>query len=256
MKDFFRSARLSVTLAVTDFKLRNEGTWLGVLWYLLDPIVLFTTIMFLRRSIIAHEPAFYPVYLFVGLIVFNFFRRASTQAIRSISGSGQFIKTMVIQKESLTVSKVIDALFSHIFEIILLAILLVYYHISFWNIFLYIPILVVYFVFVLGVSLMVATIGVRIVDLQNLWPIGLQILWFATPIFYSFQKAGGDMLGRVSALQTYNPIYRFIDATRDAVIYRSFDLATLGILSLWAIGSFAIGFSLFYFYKRRFAEYI
>lgn len=245
-----------MTLAVTDFKLRNEGTWFGVLWYLLDPIVMFVTIILVRKAIIATEPEFYPVYLFVGLIVFNFFRRATTQSIRSISGSGQFIKSMTIPKAPLVAGKVIDALFTHVFEIVLLAIILIYYHIPVWHILFYIPIVIVYTVFILGVSFLLATIGVKIFDLQNLWPIAMQILWFATPIFYSLQNVSEVVSSNVSSVQNMNPLYQFIHSAREAIMFASVDLYNVLYICAVAIISILIGLFIFSRYKNRFAEYM
>ena len=87
LKNKFRKIlRQSLSLAVVDFKLRNERTCLGLLWFLIEPIFSFIILLSLVRMFAQHKIPYYPVYLFCGLIIFNFFgliTSVSTTAILS-----------------------------------------------------------------------------------------------------------------------------------------------------------------------------
>jgi len=64
---------LSLSLAKSYFKSRNEGSYLGIFWYLLNPLAFFVIIMLMSQVINAKPEKDYPLYLFLGLIMFNFF---------------------------------------------------------------------------------------------------------------------------------------------------------------------------------------
>ena len=73
----------SLALAKANFKLKNEGNYLGILWYLLEPLLMFFIFLAVRRILGADIP-YYPMYLFLGLVIFNFFRKTTTDATRTI----------------------------------------------------------------------------------------------------------------------------------------------------------------------------
>jgi len=64
---------LSITLAKMEFKLRNEGSYLGLFWYFLNPLFTFILLNFIFSAKFGQDIAFYSLYLLLGIIMFNFF---------------------------------------------------------------------------------------------------------------------------------------------------------------------------------------
>lgn len=242
---------LSISLSKVNFKLRNEGSYLGIFWYLLDPLVMFLVILMLGGVITRTDMPNYQVYLLIGLITFNFFRQGTINGSTAISSNGNFIKSMKIPPESFVVSGTLLSAFSHFFEVIILIVFLIYFKLPIFFILFYPLIFIVLFLFVLGISFILAVIGAYINDLVNVWAVLLNLLWFATPIFYVISS------GNISIINIINPMYYFVAAARQMVIYGKVPAADFWIYSVIFCAIFlASGILLFSKYKKRFAEVV
>ncbi|MFA5155569.1 MAG: ABC transporter permease [Patescibacteria group bacterium] len=245
---------ISFSLAKSNFTLRTEGSYLGNLWYLLNPLVSFALILFIRQTaFIDTGIKDYPVYLFMGIAGLNFFRQATVNSIRAITGNVDYIKSMnSIAPEVLVVSAVFQAALSHISELVIIIGFLVYWHIPLTGLLFYPLIFAVFFCLVIGISLIFATIGVYITDLDNVWTIFTQLLFLVTPIFYAV-TAGS----RVYIANLANPLFYFLEISRRVVIYSSCPpLWMIVAMLIFSIVLFSAGCFIFNRYKKRFAELV
>lgn len=240
---------LSLSLAKANFKVRNEGSYLGIFWYLLDPLAMFFIILMLGGIISSSHAANYPAYLFLGLIIFNFFRQSTVYSTEAMAWNSGFIKSIKVNSESFVVSGVLQATFSHLFEIIVLLIILIILKMNIIWILFY-PIIFFFFViFSLGFSFILATVGVYVNDLKNVWNVLINLLWFSTPIFYLVSQNNIPLVNKI------NPVYYFIESARQFIIYNKFPSFNLMIfIILISIFSLLIGILIFAKYKNRFAE--
>lgn len=241
---------VSASLAKAGFKLRNEGSYIGIFWYLLEPLLMFIILINLQ-GIFNTQIEIYPIYLLLGLIMFNFFANSTSQAITMLSSKAKFIKSMKIPHESLVLSGMLQTTFSHIFEIILLVLVMIWYGTSLIGILFYPLVFVFLFIFSLGMSFILSTLGVFISDMNNVWRVLTRLLWFATPIFYVINK--NTFLGNMIS---FNPLYYFISIGRDFVIYQKFNLPFALTCVLISIFALIIGLWVFEKYKNKFAETI
>lgn len=244
---------LSLSLAKAEFNLRNEGSYIGILWYILNPVFSFFLLFFIFNDRLGADIKIYPLYLLVGIVIFNFFQNSTAEASKMIvSEHNHLIKSINFPRESLVISVVIKNIFSHLFEAILLFGGLIFFKINPVYFLFYLPVLIVFSFFVLGVSLILSSLTVYFVDLGNIWSFASRIIWLATPIFYATEGQT-----RLFYLNLFNPPFYFISITRDLVVYR---LIPDWWLVLGAVGySFAslfIGFLLFSKLKSKFAEMI
>jgi lipopolysaccharide transport system permease protein len=251
MKKIRSIIELSMQLAKSNFKLRNEGSFLGIFWYLLEPLIFFVILLFLGGVINKNPIPSYPLYLLLGILMFNFFVTVTTQATSTLDKNHGFIKSLRINSESFVIATIIQFTFSHIIEMILFTIIMFFIGSHVYFILLY-PILFFFFcLFTIGLSFTLATISVYFVDLQNIWSVFTILLWFVTPIFYSFQ----DPSSIIFKLNYINPLTHFMTVTRDVIIYHRVPtlLATLGIC-IFSIIVFFIGLYIFEKNKKSFAE--
>lgn len=242
---------LSLSLAKAQFKLKNEGSYLGIFWFLLDPLAMFIIIIMIGGIFGIKTIEFYPVYLLLGLIMFNFFRQATISSSFSITSNSSFIKSMKISYEPFVISGVLTAVFSHLFEVIILIIFILYFKISILGLLFYPFILFFFILFILGFSFILATIGTYVFDLANVWNVIANLLWFSTPIFYVVSKDNMPFLNKL------NPLYYFISVAREVVVYNRVPSLNLVILLVF-LGFIFLFLGLFIFerYKRKFAEVI
>lgn len=244
---------LGVQLAKAEFKLRNEGSYLGILWYLLNPILMFGILYLIFADRLGSNIPAYPAYLLLGIIMFNVFQAATVEATRSILKEYHYlIKSIQFPRESLVLAIVLKNVFSHIFEIALFAILLSYLGIGIIGILSYVPILALFICFIYGASLLIAALTVYFVDLDNIWNFAVRIIWFGTPIFYAIENQE-----RLFAASHANPMYYFITAARDMVIYGRIPQSNILLGSIFfSAGFLALGIIVFKSLKHRFAELI
>lgn len=243
---------LSLSLAKANFKVRNEGSYLGILWYLLNPLLMFILLFFIFYDRIGTSITKYPLYLFLGIIMFNFFQNTTTEATKSIEEYKSIIKSINFPKEALIGGIVLRGLFSHFFEILLFFIIALFFEVSFLNIFYYLIILFFMSIFVFGISLIFSAISVYFTDFENIWIFASRILWFLTPIFYAIEGQN-----RLFYLNLLNPMFYFITASRDVIIYSKMPepWIFLGII-FFALFFFLIGIIFFNKLKIKFAEHI
>lgn len=208
---------LSIALAKAGFKLRNEGSYLGIFWYLLNPVLLFALLFFVFKDRLGNDIEFYPLYLLLGIIMFNFFQETSLESTKILKGYSGLIKSINFQRESLISSIVIKRIFAHFFEIILFIIVLFIIKGPIANIIFY-PIILIFFIFfIYGASLILSSIVIYFIDMENIWAFAVRLIWLSTPIFYSI---GGQ--SKLLIFNMFNPMYYFITITRDVLIYNKF----------------------------------
>lgn len=246
----FSMFRLAGTLAVSRFWLRNAGSYLGVLWYLLEPLVFFLLILLLRPSLFVADIPQYPSYVLLGLIMVNFFVATTSAAVKSLRDSRDLVKSVSMPLESLPLSTVLQFCLSHTFEFALFVVFAAAYGELRMTVLVYPAIFAVYALFTLGMSFLLATVGAFIEDLGNIWPAFSRLLWLATPIFYAITP--GSFLSVINQL---NPISHFIGFAREIVVYgRAPDVVAFGGLMFGSLALAAGSVGLFCALRKRFAE--
>lgn len=252
LNGFKKTFGLGFSLASYDFKLRNEGSYLGIFWYLLNPILLFALLLFVFSQNLGIAIENYPLYLLIGIIMFNFFSSTVMGSTKTIIENAGIIKAMNFPRESLILAKVLRVVFSHVFEIIILVVILLFFDFSIKWVLFY-PIILLFFVlFVLGFSFLLSSLTVYFIDLDNVWAFASSLFWFGTPIFYAIEK--GTMLYYFNLL---NPLYYFIIITREFLIYNRFpELWMILIAGIFGLSFLIIGLFLFSKLKFKFAELI
>ncbi len=250
VKNFRRTLHLSFSLAAAQFKLRNEGSYLGVFWYLLEPLSFFVILLFLGGVISNTAINKYPLYLFLGLIMFNFFLSVTSFSTSAMGSNSGFIKSIKINPESFVIAGALQYAFSHIFEIIIFVVFMLIYGANAVFVLAYPLIFFFFFLLVLGISFFLATLGVYLVDLNNIWQVVGRFLFFATPIFYLIPQ--GTLLFRLS---TFNPLYHYTSIARDIIVYGALPpLHGMTAVAVASILFFLCGLFIFRKNKNKFAE--
>lgn len=244
--------RLSFLFAKLNFKLRNAGSYLGVLWYLLEPLAFFLIFLLIKRNINVGEIPYYLPYLLMGIILLNFFNSTTNNAMSSIQSNKNIIKSVKVPLESFPLSKLMQFCFSHAFEVFLFIILLTYYNSLTWNILFYPLFFLIYISFIFGLSLILTTISIFVADFRNIWMVLSRIFWLATPIFYSLKE--NTLLYKINM---FNPLYHFINLFRETIIYNKIpDIYYMIFLILFSGLMLYLGLKIFSRYKNKFGEYI
>lgn len=242
--------RLSFVLAKVKFKLKNEGSYFGILWYLLNPLLLFTLLFLIFYDRVGGNISQYPLYLLIGIILFSFFQSCTIESTKTISDNRGIIKSIKFPYESLILANILNYLLSHLFEILIFAIFLIISNLNPITLLFY-PLIILFFIgFIYGTSLALSAITAYIPDVENIWNFFIKLLWFATPIFY---EIGGQT--KLFILNLFNPMYYFITLTRDILIYNKVPefWVLMGVIEYTLI-SLIVGKIIFTKLKKKFAE--
>lgn len=240
---------LSFRLATVEFKLRNEGSYLGNVWYVLHPLLLFGVFYFVFLERIGILVDNYAAHLIVGILMFNFFTRTSLDMTTIIKDSG-FIKSFNFPREALVLAVVLKHTFAHMFEMVVFFSLLWFLGVPLFAILFYVPIFLLLVTFIYGLGLFLSAITMYIVDLGNAWQFLTLLLLFVTPVFHT--NVPGSIVAHVN---DFNPMFYFITGTRDLVIYQNLPDGEI-ILGICLLPIIALSFGQYIFskYKNTFAE--
>src|SRR6185312_4445326 len=114
-------------LVRTDFKLRYQGSALGYAWSLLRPLLLFVILYVVFVKVLKSGAGIphYPVYLLLGIVLWNFFLEMTTQSLGSIVGRGELIRKIKIPRWIIVVSSSLSALINVGLNLVVIAIFLI-----------------------------------------------------------------------------------------------------------------------------------
>ncbi len=189
MKRLFskQNRALLAELVRTDFKLRYQGSVLGYAWSLLRPLLLFLIlyIVFVKFLRIGANVPHYPVYLLLGIVIWNFFLEMTVQSLGSIVGRGDLIRKISIPRWMIVFSSSISALINLFLNLVVIAIFMVANHVGVLETLLWLPlILLEVYLFGLGISLFLSAAFVKYRDINYVWEVVLQAGFYMTPILY------------------------------------------------------------------------
>ncbi len=241
-------------IAVTDLKVRYKNSVLGILWSLLQPMMMFLILWLVFSNIFINQTiAKYPLYLLLGIIAWGFLDKATGFSLGSIVGKPNIVKKIYFPREVLVISACLTALMMSAIEFIVLGIFMIALgSLPTITIVAFPLILLIEFVLVLGISLAIASLNVRYRDVQWIWPVLMQAGFFLTPIMYSLDIFKGRSY--LSALML-NPMGKILNMMRDSLVYGQMPLITdIVYISVIAIIMLILGSLLFSRMEPTFAE--
>ncbi len=224
-RDLLRYRYLFEQMVRRELRQKYKGSALGVLWYLVNPLVLmgaytvmFTFVLKARFDPPIHD---YALFVLVGIVVWTFFQQALLGAATSLLDQGALVRKALFPRQTIpaTVVTVQLATFCTILALVLPIVLVVHGSLSGWILLLpaYVALL---FVFALGLGLGAAVLHAHFRDVAPILGAVLLPWFFITPIFYPSTRFPGaahhELLGAL--LRWVNPVAPFVEAIR-AVTY-------------------------------------
>lgn len=174
-------------LAVTDFKLRFFGSALGYVWTLMRPLLLFGVLYFVFTEVVrlGEDIKYYPVYLLSSIVMFTYFSETTSRGVTSLVERENLLRKVRFPRLVIPLSVSLHALFNlGLNMIVVLAFALgsgIEPRLSWLEL---VPLLLLLVVFATGVSMLVSALYVRYRDMQPIWEVALQILFYASPVIY------------------------------------------------------------------------
>ncbi|MCU1339397.1 MAG: type transporter [Bryobacterales bacterium] len=242
-------------LVLKDFRIRYRNMSLGILWSLINPLVMMAVLTFVFGRVFGkqNEPAF-PLFVLCGLVPFNFFTGAWLSGTGSIVANAQLVKRVPVPREVVPIAAVISNCVHLVIQMALLLVLTFYFGLGanrFWLWLL--PLWLLYIAFVCGISLISSAVSVFIRDTQYVVESFNLVLMYLVPIFYSFEI----IPAKYAAVYRFNPVAALVLAMRNILLEHQPPPTTL-IVNMVIAAAVALGVGLLLFgrLKRSFYEYI
>ncbi len=212
---------LAWTLATTEFKLRFFGSLLGYFWQLMRPLLLFAVLYAVFVGILntGGDQPFFGVALLLGIVVFQFFADSTGASIRSLMQHENLVRKIDFPRAAIPVSCVLQAVFNFGLNLIPVFIFLFAAGGKFyWRWFELPLILAMLILFVTGLSLLLSAMFVSFRDVEPIWEVVSQALFYGTPILYPLSLVIEKVSLTVAQIMLANPLAAAIQQLRHAVV--------------------------------------
>jgi ABC-2 type transport system permease protein len=215
--DARRFFNLTLTLARTDWKLRFFGSALGYLWSLVRPLLFFAVlwVMFTKVFHAGVGVPHYPVYLLTGIVLWTFFTETTSNSVQCLLVREGLLRKMRFPRMVIPLSVGLTASFNLAMNlIVVLGFALATGVDPRWS-WLELPVLILLLaLFAVGIGMLLAPLYVRFRDVEPIWDVVTQILFYASPIIYTAARYPAS----VRSLAMVNPIGAILTQMNHAFI--------------------------------------
>ncbi len=224
-------------LAWNDFKIRYHGSFLGYLWTLIKPLLLFS-VLYVVFSVFMRFPVDnYQLYLLLGVILWNFFAESTAIGLQALLSKSGILTKLYVPRWTIVVASLLSSFITLLLNLIIFAIFHFLSPVAFSLIMLLFPVfLIELFLIALSISFLLSVLYIRFRDLNHIWDVLLQVGFWITPIIYPISIVDP----KYHWLFQFNPLAILINQARDLFILSQ---APLLISQLIFIISTAILFS-------------
>jgi ABC-2 type transport system permease protein len=247
---------LTRTMAVTDFRLKFFGSALGYLWQLMRPLLLFGVLFVVFTEVVrlGNNVKYYSVALLLGIVLFNFFSEATGGSVRSLVDRENLVRKIEFPRLAIPCATVLTALMNLGLNLVAVFVFLFAAggHLR-WSV-LELPFIIAFLVvFITGLAMILAVSFVRFRDVQPIWDVVLQAMFYASPVLIPVQTIATAHADTIRHVLMLSPFGAALQQARHAVIDPSHPSARAtaggwGILVVCvaiAAGTFLFGLWLF-----------
>jgi len=207
-------------LVVTEFKLRYQGSVLGYLWSLLRPLFLFVILyfVFVHFLRIGSDIPHWPVAMLLGIVLWNFFSEVTNNGLTAIVNRGDVIRKINFPKYVILLASSISAFINLILNLVVIAIFMAISGVELsWSALLAPLYIIEVFAFALGLAFILSTVFVRLRDMNYIWEIIMQALFYASAIIYPIAMVI-ERSPEFAKLMLLNPVTQAVQDARHTLI--------------------------------------
>lgn len=210
--------RLITNFAVSDLRIKYRNSVLGFMWTFLEPLLMLGVLYVVFTNVFRNDIEHFPLYLLLGLIVYNAMQRGTDMGLSSIVSKSGLMTQVFIRQEVPAVSATMTAGIMLCLEMVVFGIFMAAFgFLPTATVLLLFPILALELVLILGLNLPLSVLNVRFNDVQFIWRVIMQAGFFLTPIFYTMEILPGAMRG----ILEWTPMVQIMVMARDVAIYDS-----------------------------------
>lgn len=255
-KNIYEYRELLKTNIKKDIRGKYKGSFLGVLWSFLNPLLQVVVYWIVFPYLMRGTPIpNYLCYLVIGIIPWTFLTSVVSQGTPCIKNNGGIIKKVYFPREILPISQVLSSLINFFISCIIIIIFCVgtgagiSYHIIFLPI-----IAIIQTIFNLGINFLLSALNVYVQDIEYIVTFVINMAFYGTPILYSLETLNNAPSFLVKLVQL-NPMTTIIEAYRNIFMYHEFPLLKpLLLVFILSIIILIFGYLVFKKLEKGFAE--
>ncbi len=216
--DLRRFVSLTAALAVMEFKTRYFGSVLGYLWQLLRPLMLFGVLYVVFTEVVKFNAGvkYFPAVLLSSIVLYTFFADATTTALSSLLARENLVRKIQFPRVVIPLAAVLTSLFNLVTNLLAVAVFVVATGVKPTYLWLGFPLIVFVLVaFAVGCSLLLSALYVRFRDVQPVWEVFLQLLFYGSPVIYAIEIIPSETARQVIMC---NPIATLLQQSRHWLI--------------------------------------
>lgn len=243
IQEIWHKRSIIYNFAISDLKIRYRNSILGFFWTFLEPLLMLSVLYIVFTNLFKSQIADFPLYILLGIILWNMFSRGTSTGLGSILSRGTMLTQIYFPREIPAISAAITSFLMLCFELIVFGIFMVAFRFVPPITIIFLPfVLLIEFILVLGISLPLSVLNVRYRDVQFIWTVVLQVGFFLTPIFYK-----SDILPqKFQKILYFSPMVQIVNMAHDVVLSGMFPTSeSIGVTVGITLVVFVVGYSIF-----------
>jgi len=242
-------------LVLKDFKIRYRNMSLGILWSILNPLIMMAVLVVVFGSVFPDKKTrAFPVFILCGLVPFNFFTTAWSSGMISVVENAGLVKRVLLPRALLPLTSVLANCVQMVFQMVLLLIFVLAYGFGVNRYWALLPgIWLLEILFVLGLVMASSALDVYVRDLRFIVDSLNRVVFWLIPIFYTLESVPAHYRG----FYEFNPVAALVLALRKILMEASPPPAELmWKMSAASLATLAGGWIIFNSLQRRFYDHL
>ena len=252
IKDLKQYSEFLKTNVKKDIRGKYKGSFLGVLWSFLNPLLSVLVYAIVFPYIMRVKVENYLIYLITGIIPWTFFTSAINMGMNSIIFNSNIIKKVYFPRIILPISSVTSCLVNFLISCIIILLFCIGSGVGVSVYLLWLPIVaIIQYIFQLGVVFILSAVEIYMRDIEHIINFFISMLFYVTPILYT----PDTFPDRLSWLLKINPLAYLMIAYRNIFFYQQNpSIKGLAVVFVFSVILSFVGYYIFEKLQKGFAE--
>lgn len=235
-----------------DIRGKYKGSFLGILWSFINPLLSVLVYAIVFPYVMRIKVENYLIYLITGIIPWTFFTSSINMGIISILSNADIIKKVYFPRIILPISTVTSCLVNFLISCLIILLFCLGSGLGVTIQILWLPVIaLIQYVMLLGFTFILSAVEMYVRDIEHIVNFILSMAFYVTPILYTPDIFPSNL----SWILKLNPMAYLVDAYRNIFFYQKKpNIASLGIISIFSIIIFLVGYFIFEKLQKGFAE--
>tara|TARA_B110000438_G_scaffold278282_1_gene301673 strand:- start:4331 stop:5107 length:777 start_codon:yes stop_codon:yes gene_type:complete len=251
-EEMWKARGILFNFAITDLKIRYKNSILGVIWSILEPLLMLGVLFVVFSTMFRFEIENFPIYLLLGLVTWNFFKNGTSIALGSLTNRTGYISQIYFPRVIPGLSAGVTAAIMLMTELTILTVFMVVLNFTPSLTIIYlIPIFLLEFILILGIALPLSILNAKFKDTEFIWGVILQAGFFLTPIFYQFNM----LPDTVRDVLQFSPMVQIVEMAHHVTLYGTLPSINSILYATFSISIIlVVGYLIFRKFQARIVE--